>query len=102
MCRSVTISLPVLSPLPSGRVRSGVSCYTWDYTFRLHIEDGADIFCMFPLFLKRTDVLALHLSVVFQRLLVWVVSLLAADRPMSLQFRKVHRPNLLPITDRFP
>ena len=35
-------------------------------------------------------------------LFVWVVSRLAGDRPMSPQFRKVHCPLLLPITDRFP
>ena len=33
---------------------------------------------------------------------VWVVSLLAGDRPMSPQFQKAHRPPLLPITDLFP
>ena len=38
----------------------------------------------------------------FGGLFVWVVSRLAGDRPMSPQFRKVHRPPLLPITDRFP
>ena len=32
----------------------------------------------------------------------WVISLLAKDRPMAPQFRKVHRPPLLPITDGFP
>ena len=49
-------------------------------------------------FLKRTsDVLVPRLSVV----LVWVVSRLAGDRSVSLIFRRVHRPPLLPITDRF-
>ena len=58
---------------------------------------------LFPLFLKRTaDVMALCLSVVFGGLFVLVVSRLAGDRPMSLQFRKVHRPLLLPITNQFP
>ena len=33
---------------------------------------------------------------------VCAVSRLAEDRPMSPQFRKVHRPLLLPITDKFP
>ena len=31
-----------------------------------------------------------------------LVSRLAGDRPMPPQFRKVHRPPLLQITDRFP
>ena len=63
---------------------------------------GTDSLGMFPLFLKRTaDVMAPRLSVVF-RWLVWVVSRLAGDRPMSPQFRKVHRPFLLPITNQFP
>ena len=54
---------------------------------------------MFPLFLKLTaDVLAPRLSVVFQRL-VWVVSRLPGDRPLSPQ---IPNPPLLPITDRFP
>ena len=58
---------------------------------------------MFPLFLKRTaDVMAPVLVQCFSGLLVWVVSRLAGDRPMSTQFRKVHRPPLLRITDRFP
>ena len=57
---------------------------------------------MFPLFLKRTaDVMAPRLSVCFGGLFVWVISRLAGDRPMSPQLRKVHRPPLLPITDRF-
>ena len=56
---------------------------------------GTDSLGMFNLFLNRTaDVLALHLSVVFQQL--------AGDRPMSTQFQKLHRPPLLPIIDRFP
>ena len=65
--------------------------------------DGTDPLGMFPLFRKRTaDVMAPRLSVVFRRLFVSVVSRLARDRPMSPQFRKVHRPLLLPITDQFP
>ena len=64
---------------------------------------GTDPLGMFPLFVKRTtDVMVLRLSVVFR----WLVRLgsfrLAGDRPMSPQFRKVHRSLLLPITDRFP
>ena len=58
---------------------------------------------MFPLFLKRTaDVLAPRLSVVFRQLVRLGTFRLAGDRPMSPQFRKVHRPPLLPVTDRFP
>ena len=64
---------------------------------------GTDPLGMFPLLLKRTaDVMASHLSVVFGGLFVWVVSRLAGNRPMSPQFRKVHSPLLLPITDQFP
>ena len=65
---------------------------------------GTDPLGMFPLFLKRTaDVMAPRLIVVFRLLVhVWAVSGLAGDRPMSPQFRKVHRPLLLPITDQFP
>ena len=44
----------------------------------------------------------LHISVwCFDSFFVWVVSLFAGDRPMSPQFQKVHRPPLLPITNRF-
>ena len=61
---------------------------------------GTDPLDMFSLFLKRTtDVLAPVLEKCFGGLFDWVVSLLSGDRPMSLQFRKVHRPPLLPITD---
>ena len=38
----------------------------------------------------------------FDGFFVWVVSLLAGDRPISPQLQKVHRPPLLPITDQFP
>ena len=38
----------------------------------------------------------------FDGFFVWVVSLLAGGRSMSPQFQKVHRPPLLPITDKFP
>ena len=65
---------------------------------------GTDPLVMFPFFLKRTaDVLAPHLSVVFGGFFVWLVSLLdGGNRPMSPLFRRVHRPPLLPIPDRFP
>ena len=64
---------------------------------------GTDPLGMFPLFHKRTaDVRAPRLSVVFWRLVrlgsfppCWI-------QAMSPQFRNVHRPPLLPITDRFP
>ena len=57
----------------------------------------------FPLFLKRTaDVMALLLSVVFWRL-VRLGRYRACWRQENVtQFRKVHRPPLLPIADRFP
>ena len=64
---------------------------------------GTDPLGMFPPFLKRTaDVMAPRLSVVFRRLVRLGSFRLAGDRPMSPQFRKVHRPLLLPITDQFP
>ena len=58
---------------------------------------------MFPLFLKRTaDVIAPCLSLVFQRL-VRLSSFPACWTQANVtQFRKVHRPLLLPITDQFP
>ena len=64
---------------------------------------GTDPMGMFPLFLKRTaDVMAPSLSVMFRRLVRLGSSRIAGDRSMSLQFRKVNRPLLLPITDQFP
>ena len=58
---------------------------------------------MFPLFLKRTaDIMAPVLVWCFGSLFVRVAYHLPGDRPISPQFRKVHRPPLLPITDRFP
>ena len=54
---------------------------------------GTDPFGMFPHFLKRTaDVLAPILVLYIGGLFVWVVYRHARDRPMSPQFRKVHRP----------
>ena len=65
--------------------------------------DGTDPFGMFPLLVKRTaDVMAPSLSVVFRRLVRLGSFRLAGGRPMSPQFRKVHSPLLLPITDQFP
>ena len=64
---------------------------------------GTDPLGMFPLFLKRTADGMAHVFVsCFGGLFVWVVSRPAGGRPMSPQFRKVHRPPLLPINDRFP
>ena len=64
---------------------------------------GSDPLGMFPLFLKRTaDVQAPVLVQCFGSLFVWAVSWLAGDRPMSPLFQRVHRPPLLPTTDRFP
>ena len=61
---------------------------------------GTDPLGIFPLLLQRTaDVLAPRLG---SSGLAGVVSRLAADRPMSLLFQRVHRPLLLPTTDRFP
>ena len=57
---------------------------------------GTDPMSMFPLFLKRTaDVMAPRLSVVFPRLV-------RLEFPGLLVDQKVHRPPLLPTTDRFP
>ena len=91
---SVVIHLLVLPPLRLGRVRH--------LLLDLDPDGGTDPLGMFPLFLKRTDVMAPSLSVVFGGLFVWVVSRIAGGRPMSPQFRKVHHPLLLPITDQFP
>ena len=64
---------------------------------------GTDPLGIFPLFLKRTaDVMAPRLSKVFQRLVRLGISRLAGGRPISPKLRKVHRPPLLPIADRFP
>ena len=63
---------------------------------------GTDPLGMFPLFLKRTAYIMAPLVYCFSSLLVWVVSLLAGDRPMPPQFRKVCRLPLSPTADRFP
>ena len=69
---------------------------------------GTDPLGMFPLFLEpevepERLMFWLHVSVwCFDGFFVWVVSLLAGDRPMSHQIQKVRRPPLLPITDQFP
>ena len=64
---------------------------------------GTDPLGIFPLFLKTTAMTWPPVLVLcFGGLFVWVVSQLAGDRPMSPQFRKVHCPLLLPITDQLP
>ena len=61
---------------------------------------GTDPFGLFLLFLKKTgDVLAPRLSVAFRRFFIWVISLLAVDRPILYQSRKVYSPSLLLITN---
>ena len=69
----------------------------------LNLYGGIDPLGMFDLFLKRTaDVMAPRFSVVF-RLPVRLGCFPACwRRQMSPQFRKVHRPPLLQITDRIP
>ena len=63
---------------------------------------GSDLLCLFSLFLKRTDVLAPRLSVVFRRL-VRLGSFQACWRQANVTpILKGPRPTLLPITDRFP
>ena len=96
ICRSLVISLLVLSPLHSGRVRSVVSCLTWT------LMGALTHWVRFLFFLR--ELLMFWPPVVvecFGCMFVWVVSWLAGDIPMSPQFRKVDRPPLLPITDRF-
>ena len=62
---------------------------------------GTDPLSMFPLFLKRTaDAMDIRLTVVFRRLVR--LGRFPANRLTSPQFRKAHRPLLLPITDQFP
>ena len=62
---------------------------------------GTDPLGMFPLLLKRTDVMAPSHSVEFRQL-VRLGSFPACWRqPMSPKFCKVRCPPLLPITDRF-
>ena len=63
---------------------------------------GSDTFGIFLLFLKRTDVLGPRLSVVFRRLVrlgIFPASWRQANvTPIP---NGVHRPPLLPTTDRF-
>ena len=75
---SLAIRLRDIPPLPSGRVRSGVSSWTWTL-----IADLTHYVC-FLFFLKRTaDVLAPRLCVVFRRL-VRLRSLLAGWREANV------------------
>ena len=77
ICCSLAKCLLVLPPLPSGRERLGISCYTW--TLWWHWPIGYVSF-----FLKRTaDVMAPHLSVVF-RWLVCLGSFLACWRQTNV------------------
>ena len=70
--------------------------------FLFFLKRAADVMALVMLvsYVMAADVKGL--SVVFGGLFVWVISRLAGDRPVSPQFRKVHRPPLLPISDRFP
>ena len=63
---------------------------------------STDPLVMFPLFFKRTDVMASHLWVMFWRhVRLQAVSRLTGDRPTLPQFRKFYHHPLLPITNRF-
>ena len=61
------------------------------------VNEGGGLVCESA---GKADLLSDHLFV--GGLFVWIVSSVAGDRPMSPQFRKFHRPPMLPITDRFP
>ena len=68
----------------------------------LDLYGGTESLGIFPVFVKRTAyAIASRLSVVFRRLVGLGSFRHAGDRPMSPQFRKVHRPPLLSIKDRF-
>ena len=99
-----SVDLPLTwhpSPSLTFTFRSSESRRLWS---GLGSYGGSDPFGMFPHFRKRTgDVMAPGLCIVVQRFVrLGIISRLSGDRPMSLQFRKVHGPALLPITDRFP
>ena len=70
----------------------------------LDLYDGTDPFGMFPVFFTKTaDLMAPVFVQCFGGFFVSVVFRHSRDRPMSPQFfRKVHRPPLLPSTDRLP
>ena len=71
--------------------------------FDLDPYGGSDPLVCLLFFLREQLMFWSHVLVLcFGGLFVWVVSRLAGDRPMLSQFRKVHRPPLLPITDQFP
>ena len=80
--------------------------FRWREVRRLLLDldpyGGTDPLGMFPLFLRELLILWPPVLVLCFSGVVVLVSRLAEDRPMSLQFRKVHRPPLLPITNRFP
>ena len=70
---------------------------SWSYHICFHVLWGLDRFGVtdpFVFFSWRALLIFLHVM-----LFVWIVSLLAGDRPMSPQFRKINLRPLLPITD---
>ena len=63
----------------------------------------SDSLGMFSLFLKRTaDVLTPRLSVVFRRIIRFGSFPACWRQANAPLFKRVHRPPLLPTTDRFP
>ena len=91
ICRSLAIRLLVFPHLPSGREVG--------HLFDLYPYGGTDPLGMFPIFLKRTDVTAPCLSVVFRRL-VRLGSFLACCRQANVTpIPKSLSLSLLPITD---
>ena len=121
VCESVSKADPLLGHIDSKQSREDLdlpltshpSPSRTTFTFRssevrrllldLDPYGGTDPLGMFHIFLKRTAyVMAPRLSVVFRRL-VRLGSFPACWRQaVSPQFRKVHCPLLLPITDQFP
>ena len=58
---------------------------------------------MFLHFIRGQLTFWLNVSVwYFKSIITWVVSLLAGNRPMSVQFQKVYFPPRLPLIHRFP
>ena len=87
-------SSSVLPPLPSGRVRSGISCLNWTLAQTLWV--------CFLFFLRKLMFWPLVSVLCFGGLFFLAVSRLAGDRPMSLLFQRVHHSLLLPTNNRFP
>ena len=100
---SEAVDLPLTChPSPSLTTFAFMPSEVMHLLFDLETCGGTEPLGMNPLYLKRTDDdMANGLSVVFRRLVRLGSFLAAEDRPMSPQFRKVHRPLLLPITDQF-